>query len=373
MKRNTELKQAFWLFIISCTVTFAQSGAKFRVVIDPGHGGKDFGAVYNGFVEKNIALNIALRAGKLLEADSFIDVTFTRSADEFVTQADRAAVANRSSADIFISIHCNAEAKKQAFGAETYVLGTTKNLNSAEIAKKENAVITLEKDFKDKYDGYNPAAPEVINGSLAQQEAVLSKSLDLASKLQEGFTNIKRKNRGVKQAPLWILNKVAMPAVFIEIGFLSSQDEGVYINSDAGQDELARAIAKAVTEYKKEYFNGSSQPVANTKPGIVAPEPARPNRVETPVPTAVAGNVMFKVQIASGGRDLELTPANFKGLDKISKDGATPSIKYYYGATSQYDEAKSLMEEAKAKGYTGAFVVAFRDGKKISIQEAINK
>lgn len=378
------IKQAFLLFIICTTATFAQGTSKFRVVIDPGHGGKDFGAIYNGFVEKNIALNVALRVGKILEEDPNLDVVFTRKTDAFVEITDRADIANKADADVFVSLHCNTESKKTAFGAETYFAGATKNAASIEVAKKENAVLMLEKDFKTKYEGFDLDNPEIIAGTPALTEAVQNKSIELAGKLQEGFMDIKRKSRGVKQGPFWLLNKVAMPGVLVELGFLSSQDEGVYINSDSGQDELAKSIAKSILAYKKEAgitVKDNAAPAVAAAPAANKPAPVQPAaKPAAPAPkpdedekAAISGNVTFKVQIAASGKDIELSPANFKGLNNISKEGAVPVIKYFYGATPDYDKARQFLAEAKEKGYTGAFVVAYKGGKKITIQEALNK
>lgn len=386
MTGNTKLKQAFLLFIIFCSASFAQGNAKFKVVLDAGHGGKDFGNIYNGFVEKNIVLNVALKVGKLLEAEGGTEVVYTRRTDAFIDLAERPAIANRASADIFVSLHCNAESKKVVFGTETYVIGTTKNASNLEVAKKENAVLTLEKDFKTRYDGFNAAAPDVIAGSSALQEPLLTKSIDLASKIQESLVAAKRKNRGVKQGPFWILNKAAMPAVLIELGFLSAQDEGVYVNSDSGQDELAKAIAKAIIAYKKEFFvpgTASSAPVAEqaqpvaVKPAVAKPTAAdsavKPAKTQSPVAVQSPGNIVFKIQIAASGKDLELIPANFNGLNNITKDNSAAVIKYFYGSAAQYADAKELLAQAKEKGYTSAFVVAFKDGQKISVQDALKK
>ncbi|MFP9100247.1 N-acetylmuramoyl-L-alanine amidase family protein [Flavobacterium sp. RHBU_24] len=376
MMKDTRLKQLFLLFIMCCGAIHAQGSQKFKVILDAGHGGKDFGAVYNGYVEKNITLNVVLKAGKILEGDNGIDVIYTRKADVFTELTERPGLANRNSGDIFISVHCNSENTKAAFGAETYVIGTTKNASNIDVAKKENVVMSVEKDYKVKYEGYNTAAPEVIAGALSTQEPVLSKSIDLASKVQEGFVNnAKRKNRGVKQAPLWVLNKAAMPGIFIVLGFISNADEGAYLNSDAGQDEMAKALAAAILAYKKEYFTvsgaASSAATLPAKPVAAATTTTTAAaNVNTPVAASTAP-VVFKVQIAASGTDIALEPYNFNGLSPISKDASTAVIKYFYGGVSSYAEAKELLVTAKEKGYTSAYVVAFRDGKKIPLQDAL--
>jgi N-acetylmuramoyl-L-alanine amidase len=382
MMKDTKLKQLFLLFIMCCGATFAQGGQKFKVILDAGHGGKDFGAVFNGFVEKNVTLNVVLKAGKILEADNSIEVTYTRKTDIFTELAERPGLANRSNGDIFISVHCNAESTKAVFGAETYVIGSTKNASNTDVAKRENAVMSVEKDYKVKYEGFNTATPEVIAGALSTQEPLLSKSIDLASKVQEGFVNTaKRKNRGVKQAPLWVLNKAAMPGIFIELGFISNPEEGAYLNSEAGQDEIAKALAAAVIAYKKEYFTGTATTVTAPAPAAVKPAttgaaantPAKPATATTTATaaTTATGTVVFKVQIAASGTDMALEPYNFKGLTDISKDTSTAVIKYFYGNATTYAAAKELLATAKEKGYTSAYVVAFRDGKKIPLQDAL--
>ena len=301
---------------------------------------------------------------------------------------ERAGIANKASGDVFVSFHCNAESKKVASGTETYFAGATKNIASIEVAKRENSVLTLEKDYKTHYEGFDPNNPEVIAGAMALQEAVQNKSIDLAGKIQEGFLEIKRKSRGVKQGPFWLLNNVAMPGVLIEMGFLSSADEGLYVNSDFGQDELAKSIAASILSYKKELATGGgSEPVQTVAANAPKPKPEAPKaeKAETkPEPvaknepvkqeaTAPVGDVVFKIQIAASSKDLALQPVNFKGLEDVSKDNSSAVIKYFYGATAEYEKAKELLAVAKSKGYESAFVVAFRGGKKITIQEALNK
>ncbi|MGV3459506.1 MAG: N-acetylmuramoyl-L-alanine amidase family protein [Flavobacterium sp.] len=382
MKGNLTTKLVL-LLLLAANFTYAQGNARFRVVLDAGHGGKDYGAIYHGFIEKNIALSVALKVGKILEKDPSMQVLYTRKTDVFIELKDRPAIANKAEANIFVSIHCNGEAKKAAFGTETFVIGTTKNASNLEVAKKENFVIKLEKDYKTTYAGFDPNAPETLIGLMVQQEAFINQSIDLASKVQDNFTNVlDRKSRGVKQGPFWVLHRTAMPSILIELGFLSYKQEGEYLNSEKGQDDLAESIAKAITSYKKEYFvagtNEYSQPaevtpaekpVAETKPKpeVVKPEPVKPKTEAT----AASGAIVFKVQISASSTNLETVASNFKGLSNISKDASTSIIKYFYGATADYSNAKELLAEAKGKGFDSAFVVAFKDGKKISVQEAL--
>lgn len=375
-----KLKLSFFAFIIFCTASFGQGGSKFKVVLDPGHGGKDYGAIYHGFIEKNIALNVALKVGKILEKDPAVDVIYTRKTDVFIELTERPNIANKADANLFVSIHCNGEAKKTAFGTETFVIGTTKNASQLEVAKKENSVITLEKDYKVKYAGFDPNAPETLIGITIQQEAYRSQSIDLASRVEEIFKeDLKRNKRGVKQAPFWVLHKTAMPSILIEMGFISYLPEGTYLNSDEGQDDMAQSIAKAILSYKKEYFvSGNSQdydepstPVVKEKPRAEVEKPSK--NTESNTPAVSSKGIVFKVQIAASGKTLELVPSNFNGLSNISKDASTSVIKYFYGETSEYANAQELQKQAKEKGYSSAFIVAFKDGNKITIQEALKK
>jgi len=369
---------------------FAQNNTKFKVVLDAGHGGNDFGAVYHGYVEKNNALNVALKVGKLLEKDPNIQVIYTRKTDIFIELDERANIANRNDANIFVSIHCNANKNTAASGTETYVMGVTRNASNLEVAKKENAVVTMESDYKMKYDGYDPNSPESLIGMTLLQEEYIEQSIDLAARIQDGFENgLGRKSRGVKQAGFLVLRKIYMPRVLIEMGFVSNKDEGSYLSSDNGQEELAKAIADAITGYKKEYFVPGVSVGRDDRPTpSKTVEKEREKEKDTKVvkvdstkvtkeikkeikPVASSKGVVFKVQISASGKKLDLTPSNFKGLNNISMEEDKTIIKYYYGQVKEHSEAKELLNEAKEKGFTSAFIVAFKDGKKISIQEAL--
>lgn len=372
------------LFVYSST--FGQSNV-FKVTLDAGHGDHDFGATYNGHVEKNINLALVLKVGRLLEQNPKIDVIYTRKTDVFIDLIERANIANRADANIFVSIHCNANKNPIGEGTETYVMGMSKVASNLEAAKKENSVITLEKDYKQKYEGFDPNSPETMIGMTLMAEEYLDNSISLASKVEDGFAALGKKIRhgGVKQAPFMVLHKAYMPRVLIETGFISNPTEGAELDSEEGQNEIARAIANAIVSYKNEYFGNDgndsdaerpSQKIIE-KPVKDTSTPAKPKpnlEVTTPkkaVNNQDTTNVIFKVQLSASTRKLELTPSNFKGLKDISIESGTNLYKYMYGETTDYDTAKKLLQEAKSKGYDSAYLIAFKNGEKISVQDAI--
>lgn len=373
---------------LSVSCAFSQS-SKFKVVLDAGHGGKDFGACYNGHVEKKIALAVVLKVGKLLEKNPNIDVVYTRKSDVFVELDERARIANREDATIFVSIHCNANKSPAGEGFETYVMGVARNKSNLEVAKLENDVVTLEKDYKQNYEGYDPKSPESTIGIMMQQEEYIENSISLAGKVQDNFASNKdRKNRGVRAAGFLVLRKIAMPRILIEIGFISNGKEGNFLDSQDGQDEVASDIASAISGYKKEYYGaGSNEPAIEkviakpqTETPIVNNEPIKSiksevvSKNEEPKTVEYSKGIVFKVQISASGKKLETTPNNFKGLKNISVATDNGSLyKYMYGETSNYNDAKQNLAEAKAKGYDSAYIVAFKDGKKIDVKEAIKQ
>ncbi|RYJ42509.1 N-acetylmuramoyl-L-alanine amidase [Flavobacterium beibuense] len=370
MKGNTKKKLRLLLFLMVFTVSFGQDSGKFKVVLDAGHGGKDYGAMYNGFIEKNIALDVTLRVGKILEKESDIQVIYTRKTDVFIELKERPKIANKADANLFVSIHCNAETKKTAHGAETFIMGLTKNASNLEVAKMENAVWELEDD-KTSYAGFDPNKPESLLKFQLMQEEYRGESFAAAVKVQHGLAkDLKRNDRGVKDAPFWVLHGVAMPGILIELGFLSFKSEGEYLNSEKGKTELAEAVARGIIEFKKENFTPLSSISGYVKPAeTTTPKTETPK--ESPAAQTAKDGAVFKVQIAAGSSDLATTPSNFKGLNNISKEKDGKVVKYYYGEVSDYNEAQNLLSEAKAKGYKDAFVVAFKNGKKISVNEAL--
>lgn len=396
--------------VITALVIFVGATANaqnFKVVLDAGHGGKDFGAVRNNFTEKRIVLDITLKVGKLLESTKNIDVVYTRKADEFIELKERSNIANKAKGDIFVSIHANAvKNAPDAYGTETFLMGISKNKSNLEVAKKENDVIVLEKDYQTTYAGYDPSNPESIIGLTLIQEQYVLQSADLANKIQTKFdVEAKRKNRGVKQGPFWVLHGAFMPSVLVEVGFISNQDEGEYLNSDAGKNEIARSIANAIIEYKNVYHTSSKssqitvskeeiqkeetnrldiQRKENERIEAIKKEAERLREIESTKSTPISAStvstqnesdsskksgVIFMTQIAASSKEIATTAANFNGLEGVSikKDGNL--YKYYYGSTSDYEEAKKDLEIARKK-YSSAYIVPFKDGNKISLKEA---
>ena len=368
------------------TSSFAQN-KKFVVALDAGHGDQDFGATYHGYAEKKINLEVVLKLGAILEKDPSIEVVYTRKTDTFIELTERANIANRAQANLFVSLHCNANVNLEAYGSETYVMGISKSKSSLEVAKKENKVIELEKDYKTKYAGYNPNSPESLISATIAVEEYLDQSIELASRVQDNFEEkLNRKNRGVHSAPFMILHKAFMPRVLIEMGFISNKDEGTYLNSEEGQINVAKGIADAIFRMKAEHFGG-------TIPQLDIQKSERPVKVETPKPivkptqvkdtpktdvkttlkTIDVSKPIFKIQLKASKTQIETKSTNFNGLDAISSVLENEYYKYMYGETNDYEDAKKLLAEAKSKGYDSAFVVAFKNGKKINLNEAVKK
>ncbi len=390
MKSITYIKRTFigtfLVLLLFSSVTFSQTNPKFKVTLDAGHGDHDFGAVYNGHIEKNINLAITLKVGKILERNSSIDVSYTRKTDVFIDLIERANIANRADSNIFVSIHCNANKNTVADGTETYVMGMSKNASNLEAAKRENSVISLEKDYKQKYQGFDPNKPETMLGMTLLQEEFIENSIALAGKIQDCFVqDLGKKSRGggVKQAPYMVLHKAYMPRVLIETGFISNAVEGNRLDSEEGQNEIAEAIAKAIVSYKKDFFDGESSDQLIEKPSQrVEEKPIQQVRLPKKsdsiikktevkeVEKPLAKGIIFKVQISASATKLDLNSSNFKGLKNISSTFTT-LYKYMYGETSSYEEAKKLLQEAKEKGFSSAFIIAFKDGKSVDVKDVI--
>ena len=329
----------------------------FKVVLDAGHGGKDPGRPAKNYSEKDIALSIVLKLGEQLDKIDDIEVVYTRDKDVFVDLKERGRIANDADADLFVSIHCNAF-HTQVDGTETYVLGLHANKQNFEVAKHENSVIFLEDDYEEKYEGFDPNSPEAVIGMTLMQEDFLDQSLYLASNIQNNFRDdLKRTDRGVKQAGFVVLHQTYMPSVLIETGFITNKSEGAFLSSKSGQEKISKAILDAIKGYKKSLDENL---VIEEKPIVVEVPEAR-----------VYGGVDFKVQISSGKKKLALKSYNFKGLKGVERDLIGGYYKYYYGKTSDYDEILKIQKEARNAGFNSAFVIAFKDEKRISVNDVI--
>src|SRR5690554_5252728 len=356
------------LFIFTLPVLAAKPPIKpFVVVLDARHGGHDSGNTGHGkrYKESDISLNIVLKVGAELEKLPNIKVIYTRKSDVFVELRERAAIANRNDADLFVSVHCNAHSS-QAYGAETFVLGLHKSQANFEVAKKENEVIYLEENYEEKYNGFDPNAPESLIGMVLMQEEYLDQSILLASLVQNNIiNNLKRKDRSVKQAGFWVLHNTYMPSVLIETGFLTNKVEGAYLNSAKGQTEMAREIGNAI----KSYINSLS--ISDDK--IKHPE-VKELEVEKAIETTkedIFEGITFKVQLAATSKKLDPRPNNFKGLKDVERDKEGGLFKFYYGNTSDYNKIQVMKTFAQQKGFPSAYIVAFKKGKKLNVSEVL--
>ena len=382
MNTNKILKKIFFLTVISCyTIVFGQNN--FKVTLDAGHGDHDSGAHHHGFIEKEITLEIVLKVGKILENQSKIDVVYTRKSDVFIDLVERANIANRSKSNIFVSIHCNANVDNKAFGTETYVMGRGKSASNLEVAKRENSVITLEKDYKKKYVGFDINNPETMFGMTLMQEEFEANSIALAGKIQDRFVrDLGKKSRGggVKQERYMVLHKAYMPRVLVETGFISNLEEGDRLNSEEGQQEIAQAIANAIIDYKKEFFDFSDSEIipenvlkASNKPNdkVFEPKPTEPSSKQD-IKVDPTG-MIYKVQLSVSSKKLALIPKNFNGLNTVSSSYDSKKYKYFYSESTNYEGAKVYLKTAKQKGYQSAFITAFKNGKSIDLNLAINQ
>jgi N-acetylmuramoyl-L-alanine amidase len=348
------------------------------IVIDAGHGGHDGGCQGSNSQEKHVALAIALKLGKYIE-EKFPDVKviYTRETDVFVELYERAAIANRAKADLFICVHANANDNKKALGTETFVMGLHKSDANLRVAKRENSSILLEEDYKTKYSDFDPNSPESYIVLTLRQNAFLEQSLSFASKIQQQFTDrVGRKNRGVKQAGFLVLHQTNMPSVLIETGFLTNIEEEKFLVSEIGQEYLSSAIFRAFKAYKNEIElkNATKIEVKETeeiKKDTVIVE-VKKEKKKKKNSDKVEKGIVFKVQISTSSEKKELRSENFNGVSDVSLYEAGGLFRYTVGNEKTVGEANVLQLTMKTKGFTDAFIVAFKDGKRISLSEAIN-
>ncbi|WP_289054656.1 N-acetylmuramoyl-L-alanine amidase family protein [Carboxylicivirga marina] len=345
------------LFLFNTSGVFAQESIQFKtVVIDAGHGGKDPGAIGKASKEKDIVLNVALKLGAYInEYLPDVKVVYTRKTDVFIPLNKRAEIANKSDADLFISIHANAISTPKIYGAETFVLGLHRTKENLEVAKLENSVIVLEDDYTATYEGFDPNVSESYIIFELMQNVHIDQSIQMASLVQNQFKErVGRRDRGVKQAGFLVLRKASMPSVLVELGFLTNSSEEKFMASEKGQTYMASAIFRAVRDYKLEFDSKS-------KMGDIARKAAE----------SEMSKINYRIQIASSKRKIKEGTQVYKKFDDIwfYKDGER--FKYTTGCTSDYNVILDSLSNVR-NVISDAFVVAFRGDNKISISEARN-
>lgn len=377
------------LFCVKAEAVAAQR--HFVLVVDAGHGGNDAGAVGAFSKEKNINLKVALEFGRLVEACCpDVKVVYTRKRDVFIPLQERADIANRNKADLFISIHTNALAGGHiAYGSETYTLGMARASANLEVAKRENSVITYESNYQQTYEGFDPNKAESYIIFEFMQDRYMKQSVDLASCIQKEYVKQGRKNKGVHQAGFLVLRKTSMPAVLTELGFITTPAEERYLNSEEGVRALARSIFNGFVNYRKQHDRPAAllpAPETSAAPPPEAPQPeVRPVEVAENSVTITGEDPdlldrrrpsedepVFKVQLFVSDRRLKTGDARFKGLSPVDcyEDGGL--LKYTYGASTDYNAVLKMRRKVAAK-FPQAFVVAFIDGKRTELQPAIRK
>lgn len=365
------------LFLPSCTSHLW--GKDFIVVIDAGHGGHDPGAIGKISKEKNINLNVALKVGNLIKNNcDDVKVIYTRSKDVFIPLGRRAEIANNAKADLFISIHTNALANNRtAKGASTWTLGLAKSDANLEVAKRENSVILYESDYQTRYAGFNPNSAESYIIFEFMQDKYMEQSVHLASLMQKQFRHTcKRLDRGVHQAGFLVLKASAMPSILIELGFISTPEEERYLNSETGATTMAKGIYHAFLNYKREHeirLTGVSKTVIPTeqKGQEIEKENDRPVTVQKVAENATNDNeITFKIQILTSSKPLAKNDKRLKGLKGVDYYKEKEIYKYTYGASGDYNKVLRTKRTITAK-FKDAFIIAFRDGEKMNVNEAI--
>jgi len=385
-----------------------------RIVINAGHGGKDEGTSGTFAKEKDVALKVATKLGIFIK-NKFrdeVEIFYTREDDRFVELNEIASHANKSDADLFICVHCNANPNKEIFGSETYVMGLHKTKGNLDVAKRENASILLEDNYQKKYEGFDPNSEEATIIFSMYQNVFLERSLSFAAKVQENFKGFaKRTDRGVRQAGFLVLWKTKMPSVLIETGFLSNREEEKYLASEKGQNQIAYSIFRAFREYKFEQEGKQltelerkekmptewelsqdeikqmtpSKPEAkeDEKPEIKETKEVKTEAIKIEKDTTLAVTegknnsefleygIIFKIQLAGTEKKLN-TKKHFKDIEDVQEVAVESGFRYYAGKFKQLEEARKYQDSLKEKGMKDIFVVAFQNGKRITTGEAID-
>ena len=401
-----------WIFLCMLVMTAFAANKRFTLVIDPGHGGHDAGALGTISKEKNINLAVALRFGKYVEQNlPEVRVIYTRKTDVFIPLNERANIANRANADLFISVHTNAlPAGKIARGFETYTLGMHRAKDNLDVAMRENSVISMEKDYQQRYQGFDPRSSESYIIFEFIQGKNMERSVELARMIQRGVCDgANRPDKGVHQAGFLVLRETSMPGCLIELGFITTPDEERLLNNDSRVDDIARGIYEAFAKYKNKYDKSVSVPYrakdsekVNIPKIVPDQEPATKTRVVTrveqpkreeakpdqskrevkevkkleskrePKKAEVADVPVFKLQIFVGSRTLRKGDAHFKGETDYDSFQEGNLVKYTLGASNNYNEIYRLRKE-KLDKFPEAFIIAFKNGQKYDVNQAIRE
>jgi len=407
-----------WALMCMFVMTSLAANKRFTLVIDPGHGGHDAGALGAISKEKNINLAVALRFGKYVEQNlPEVRVIYTRKTDVFIPLNERANIANRANADLFISVHTNAlPAGKVARGFETYTLGMHRAKDNLDVAMRENSVISMEKDYQQRYQGFDPRSSESYIIFEFIQGKNMERSVELARMIQRGVCDgANRPDKGVHQAGFLVLRETSMPGCLIELGFITTPDEERLLNNDSRVDDIARGIYEAFAKYKNKYDRSVSVPYrakdseeVNIPKIVPDQEPAPKTRVvtrgkqlkrEEATPeqpkrevkkqepkkdvkkqetkkevkkVEVADAPVFKLQIFVGSRNLRKGDAHFKGETDYDSFQEGNLVKYTLGASTNYNEIYRLRKE-KLDKFPEAFIIAFKNGQKYDVNQAIRE
>jgi N-acetylmuramoyl-L-alanine amidase len=423
----------FFTYLLFCIFIFGKSftatpntpsAKQFIVVIDPGHGGKDPGAVSKGVREKDVVLAIGKKLGSYInEGFPEVKVIFTRYTDVFVPLIDRSNLANKNKANLFISLHANFCGTPSTKGTETYVLGLHRSEDNLEVAKKENSVILLEDDYSTTYEGFDPNLSESYIMFELTQDIYMDQSLSFADAIQQQFkSNLENSNRGVKQAGFLVLRQSSMPSVLVETGFISSPSEAAYLSSESGQQAIAQSVfeafkhfkiknsgsnAPAVAENKPKEENPKNQekkdiaaenqtkepeikpePVAEVKSEIIKPEPVmvspkpEPKKEVIPVEKKEVKpennpvgnqNTYYSVQIGANTTPVEPIAANFKGLKDVRREKTDDKYyRYFVGKETTLELITPIWQQIKLK-FPQSFIVSFVDGKRFILDQNLLK
>jgi N-acetylmuramoyl-L-alanine amidase len=378
-RKNTFLKQIVYhicfLFIflsINEGINAQELAKNDRVVIlDAGHGGKDSGARGSKSLEKDIALAISLKVGKYVNENlSHVKVVYTRKKDVFVPLHKRAQIANDNKADLFISIHVNANPKPTPYGTSSHVLGLHRANENFEVAKRENSVILLEEDYSTRYEDFDPNVPESYIMFNLMQNIYLEQSIYLGQLVQNQFRErAQRKDRGVKQQGLLVLAQISMPGILVETGFITNSTEEKYLMSEQGQDYISSAIYRAIKNYLNkinEIDQAGSEINKDTLPNNqISQDTSTVSVIDT-------NRVIFKIQVSSSSKKIPIDSVYFNNLKPVGEYFSDGFYKYTIGEENSFKEIKKVKKEVK-NHFPDAFIIAFKKGEKIPVNEAIKE